>query len=266
MRTTIIGLAVLAGCSGSAMTSIDTTDTTQNDIVTFENLASRTQSAAASYRASMSTLDLTPATCTNLRDQYDGQVRPWISQMVQMSREMDQLITTHGGTVQADTSCVSSAMLAELDRHRDAACTSGEVVQHTTAMSAYAADVVERSGEMLDGLATHVFEWGAPMDGCGTLDPSVALGQRIFQQGNATTPACAACHGAGGHGGAMVAFAAPDVTYAGLVGRGYDDALISRAVASGIDASGQPLSIWMPRVALTAEEQSALLAYLKTLP
>lgn len=92
------------------------------------------------------------------------------------------------------------------------------------------------------------------------------------------TAGCASCHGPQGQGEQMPMFTAPNITYSNLTKSGgmiemdgsrgptYTDALIKRAVESGVGADGDTLDSTMPRWQLTDQQFSALLAYLKTLP
>jgi mono/diheme cytochrome c family protein len=88
---------------------------------------------------------------------------------------------------------------------------------------------------------------------------------------------CASCHGLNGQGRTTSVFTAPNITYSNLTdpkgmlapdgsrGPTYTDATLRRAVASGIDPSGDHLASPMPQWQLTSQEWSDLLAYLKTL-
>ena len=129
---------------------------------------------------------------------------------------------------------------------------------------------------------------GVPGDGSSD---ALAIGKRIFDDGIGAdgqpvprtghmtgSYGCAMCHGSDGHGRTMMMFVAPDITYANLTdpagmlepdgtrGPTYTDALLQRAVTTGIDPDGEALETWMPRWQLGDEDWSDLLAYLKTLP
>jgi ABC-type branched-subunit amino acid transport system substrate-binding protein len=88
---------------------------------------------------------------------------------------------------------------------------------------------------------------------------------------------CTSCHGADGRGRTEGGIAATDITHAALAvpygaittaGRKhgpYTDRLLKRAIAMGIDASGNRLDPVMPRYQLSAETMNALLSYMKKL-
>jgi hypothetical protein len=129
------------------------------------------------------------------------------------------------------------------------------------------------------------------------------LGQRIYREGigasgeplralgAARTPlagkdvACAACHRRSGYGTSEGRYTIRPITGPALLQEqtlpvqsprikallgtrqrpAYDEALLARAIGSGVDASGKPLDSLMPRYAMTAQEMEALGAYLFTL-
>jgi hypothetical protein len=131
----------------------------------------------------------------------------------------------------------------------------------------------------------------------------VALGQRIYREGVGTSGqplqalgaaqsvlkgssvACAACHRRSGYGTSEGQFAIRPITAPALfqeqtqvlrspriraqIGTrlrpAYTEALLARAIRSGQDAEGEPLSPVMPRYALGDEDLRALSAYLGTL-
>ena len=124
----------------------------------------------------------------------------------------------------------------------------------------------------------------------GSANGSVARGEWIFRTatdvngqpipyaGGMMMPmSCAGCHGAEGHGIDTPMFESPNITYRNLTdpagmreldgthGPRYTDALIRRAVAQGIAATGKPLDWPMPRWHLSSRAWEDLLAYLKTL-
>lgn len=88
---------------------------------------------------------------------------------------------------------------------------------------------------------------------------------------------CSSCHGADGRGRTEGGIAATDITHAALAvpygattGTGrthgpYTDRLLKRAIAMGIDASGNRLDPVMPRYQMSTETMSALLSYMKKL-
>jgi hypothetical protein len=95
-------------------------------------------------------------TCTGDETTYDGQVRPMIDEMQAMGPAMDQMMGSLGRSGDADMSCAAAAMMAELDRHRAAACASTtdmgpnmtEAQQHVAAMKGWADHQLVRSYDM----------------------------------------------------------------------------------------------------------------------
>lgn len=294
-------LTVLA-CGGSSTSPQPGTGVASSaTIAQYQDLTADVQSAAVSYGTTMGGPGMTVGGCAAAHDAYDAQVRPWISQMVQMSGAMDAYMDAHNGYAYADMVCVANAMLQELDAHRLVACTfptlSGdqtEVSRHVGVMTSYTGHLYDRCGQMLGGQ----YMWGPPAPACGgdsggsPTDP-VALGQRIFDTGIGTngqpvprtggygmmmTSGCASCHGYDGLGRAMMMFTTPNITYANLTdpsgmldpdgsrGPTYTDDLIRRAVTQGLDADGSALSTIMPRWQLGDQDWADLLLFLETLP
>lgn len=300
MAVVSAGLLAVIACGGSS-TSPGSDDKAQ--IATYQDLSGRVQSAALSYGATMSAPTVTVAGCSAAHDVYDAQVRPWVSQMVQMSGAMDGFIGAHDGAAFADMSCVANAMLADLDAHRRVACTfarlsddQAEAARHAGVMTSYSAHVYDRCGQMMGGIGGHGYMWGPNAAGCGGSsggspgDP-VAIGERIFDWGIGANgqpisrtggfgmmmSGCAGCHGSDAHGRRTMMFTTPNVTYPNLTdpsgmrepdgsrGPTYTDDLIRRAVVQGIGADGAPLDTGMPRWQLSDLDWDDLLLFLKTL-
>jgi mono/diheme cytochrome c family protein len=131
----------------------------------------------------------------------------------------------------------------------------------------------------------------------------LALGQRIYREGvrasgetltavgsaqmqrSGKDAACIACHRRSGYGATEGKFVVRPITGPALTQEQtlavrsprikarlgsslrppYTDALLARAIRTGIDAAGKPLDTLMPRYALTDEEMKALAAYLFSL-
>jgi Periplasmic binding protein len=123
---------------------------------------------------------------------------------------------------------------------------------------------------------------------------AIARGRRLFETGtrgdgqpveavlgDSPTPipgallSCAGCHGKDGKGRAVKGVNPPDITWPTLtkpyslrVGPGrsrppYTEALLIRAVTTGLDSGGQRLAPAMPRFRLTLGDASDLIAYLR---
>ena len=58
------------------------------------------------------------------------------------------------------------------------------------------------------------------------------------------------------------AIEAPDITYDALIKSGFTEATIRRAVRDGLDESGKPLSLAMPRWQMSGGDLDATIAYL----
>ncbi len=316
MRTTPLGLvtagliALAVACEGSPSPDPGATDSgdagpraAAGDIATYQALTARLQLAVMAYRTSMMAPEMTLAACTLAHDRYDASVRPWVTQMVGMSAEMDAFIGAHRGAGFEDMACVAQAMLGELDAHRQVACTftalgddRDEAVRHAGAMIADAGHAYDRCSQMTLGPGGSGYAWGPMMGECtpgGTSGDPVAFGERVYDLGIGADGrsiahtggvammrmrACASCHGADGHGRRTMMFTAPDITYDNLLdplgmrepdgdrGPTYTDALIRRAVVEGIGADGDALDTTMPRWQLGDQDWGDLLAYMKTLP
>ncbi len=143
----------------------------------------------------------------------------------------------------------------------------------------------------------------APLCADAASPDELALGQRIYREGigadgrplislaAANTPlagkpvACEKCHRRSGFGGTEGQLTIRPITAPALTGQQevvlhaprvkaqlgtrtrppYAQALIARAIATGVDAAGQPLDPLMPRYQLDAREMKAITAYLLTL-
>lgn len=243
-----VASACLFACLACGSTSKEAA-ADEAQVVAYQDLADRVQTAALTYRATMGGPGMTAAGCSAAHDAYDAQVRPWLSDMVQRSGAMDDLIVAHDGAGYADMGCVTSAMMADLDAHRLAACTFGtlsedraESYRHADVIASYGAHVYDRCGQMTGGLGGRGYMWGPMAPGCGTgggpgggtgggssEDPLV-LGERVFDWGvgadgepivrtggyGMMMSGCAGCHGSDGHGRRTMMFTTPDITYTNL--------------------------------------------------
>ena len=131
--------------------------------------------------------------------------------------------------------------------------------------------------------------------GSAALTPAEARGKQIYTRGTsssgealtavlgedgaeiaAATLPCAGCHGGDGRGGREGGVRPSDLTWdaLGRAGGGevggrrylpYDDRLLVRAIALGIDSAGNRLHVAMPRYRLPRQAAGDLLAYLRRL-
>ncbi len=171
-------LAAFASCGGSSQVDGGSgTPAVASDVATYRALVRTTESAAGSYRQTMFAASMMPADCAAAHANYDAEVRPWISQMVRMSGEMDAFIDAHDGAGLADMACVANGMMDELDAHGLVACSfarlgddQAEVSRHVAAMTAYATYADDRCGQMMNGLDHGAYAWGPMMPVCAAHD------------------------------------------------------------------------------------------------
>jgi hypothetical protein len=170
----VLFLIVGTACGSSNDSGTSASSTSTNDIATYQQLTTNVQNGAASYRTMMmASSTTTVADCRRIHDEYDAQVRSWVTQMEQTSGGMDTFIGNHGGARAADMGCVSGAMMNELDHHHSVACTfanlsanQAEAVRHVQTMLSSAGHISDRCAEMMRGTAMGSLHWGPMMDGC----------------------------------------------------------------------------------------------------
>jgi hypothetical protein len=184
MRTTtlfvagVLAVVVGAACGESNQAVASGSTATTGDIASYQQLATNVQDGATTYRANMMAPGtVTTADCQRVHDAYDAQLRPWVSQMVQMSGSMDHYIDDHGGAGVADLGCVSAAMMYEIDRHHTAACTAADIGanrteagRHVDAMLSYGGHMWDRCDQMMRGLDAGNWGWEPKMHGCEDWD------------------------------------------------------------------------------------------------
>ncbi|HVZ34172.1 MAG TPA: hypothetical protein VG963_17215, partial [Polyangiaceae bacterium] len=170
--------ATAAGGTPISSTAPDATaspePSTIDEITSYQTLAQGVQSEAQSYRASMLAPDVTLANCAPLYTAHDAAVRPLVSQMLEQGQQMDALLQLNGRAAFSDIECTARTLNGELDRYAGVACQSADLaaaqtaaVQHADAMSAYAARVYERCGQMESGLGNDgAVGWAPMMGGC----------------------------------------------------------------------------------------------------
>jgi hypothetical protein len=149
MRYALLSLAVvMTACGG-------TSGTDSTEIRNFGNTAQLVSAAATDYgtRAAVMT---SVASCTGAQDAYDGQARPLVGRMQSMGPSMDALMGSMNHMADEDMACSAGAMMAELDRHRSAACLSSadmapnvtEAEQHVARMNQWTTHELGRSHDM----------------------------------------------------------------------------------------------------------------------
>jgi hypothetical protein len=150
MRHAFLALVLtLAACGGS------TSGLNATEIQAFNTAAQGVATAAASYGTQAAAMT-SPATCATAHDSYDAQARPLIGQMQGMGPSMDAMMGSMNHMDAEDMGCSANAMMAELDRHRAAACAStadmtpnkAEAQQHVAAMTQWANHEMGRSHDL----------------------------------------------------------------------------------------------------------------------
>lgn len=183
MRTIRFSLSLVAvtlgvGCFAEDDTSINGAAATTDDIAGYEQLSLEVQDGARTYRQVMMTLATgAAAECRRIHDQYDAQVRPLVSQAVHLAGAMDRYMDEHGGADAADYSCVSTAMMSELDRHHAAACVRSDLAgnqaeadRHAAAMLSYGGQLSARCDQMMRGIESGHWDWEPMMRACNSWD------------------------------------------------------------------------------------------------
>jgi hypothetical protein len=150
MRHAFLALAlILAACGGSP------SGLNAAEIQSFNSAAQGVSSAAVAYgnqAAAMTSL----ATCASAQGAYDSQARPLVVQMQGMGPSMDAMMGSMNHMDAEDMACSASAIMAELDRHRIAACASPadmtpnmtEAGQHVVTMTQWASHEMGRSHDL----------------------------------------------------------------------------------------------------------------------
>ena len=145
----VVALATLA-CGGSSSSGSTGTPQAMNA------LAQEVSTAANAYDALAAGMS-GAADCSSDENQYDAQVRPQITQMLDMGPQMDTMMMgSLGDPADADMTCAADAMMAELDHHRSLACSSAtdmgpnvdEAHRHATAMMQWADHEMARTSAM----------------------------------------------------------------------------------------------------------------------
>ena len=121
-----------------------------------------------------------------------------------------------------------------------------------------------------------------------TLSGTLLNGQNIFTKGIDSTGvvvknnsymmmgrnvACADCHGQQGHGGTvtimMGRYDVPNITWAVLTGLDFNPPFnvdtVKRAIAQGLDESGEKLKAPMPQWTMSEQDLADLVSYIQTL-
>jgi hypothetical protein len=178
MMLSAVALVFGAACGEASDSNQDGSVATADDIRTYQELATNVQNGATSYGTSMMAPGTaTVADCRRVHDEYDAQVRPWVSEMGRMSGRMDDYMNGHEGASAADFACTSAMMMSEFDRHHAAACTFAdfsanrtEAGRHVDAMLSYGGHMWDRCDQMMRGMDTGHSDFGPMMGGCQDWD------------------------------------------------------------------------------------------------
>ncbi len=173
------GLVVSVACSGSSGTS---SSATTAQVQTFDQASLSLSQAVATYRTQAAGI-ADPAACAAAQQAYQAQANPLVVQMQQMAGPLDDRMMQLGQPADADITCATSAMKAELDRHAAAACVSSdpaveraEAASHASVMEGLISHQQDRAEEMgammgiasmMDGGMTRVSDggWSLPDGG-----------------------------------------------------------------------------------------------------
>jgi hypothetical protein len=145
MKRTVVAVSwvVLAACGGGG--SGDSGPVTADEVLDFSASAQAISSAASSYGTTAAVMP-DRAACTTDQSAYDAQVRPLLEHMRSGSGAMDEQMSSMGRGADADMTCGTEAMTAELDLHASIACASptdmgpneSEAARHVQVMTAWA--------------------------------------------------------------------------------------------------------------------------------
>jgi hypothetical protein len=101
------------------------------------------------------------ASCRALRDEHEREVRPALRAIAALAPRLGPWLRARGPTEHADAECLAGALLAEIERHTDIACTSldlaanrAEAARYVAAMDRWADLAVARgdpTGELREG-------------------------------------------------------------------------------------------------------------------
>jgi hypothetical protein len=79
------------------------------------------------------------ASCRALRDEHEREVRPALRGIATLAPRLGPWLRARGPTEHADAECLAGAMLAEIERHTDIACTSLDLAVNRAEAARYAA-------------------------------------------------------------------------------------------------------------------------------
>jgi hypothetical protein len=119
----LLFFVALAACGGRGSTP---------DVAAYSAAVSDVQASVTGHQASAAAAQGS-ADCTAEHQRYDGEVRPRVKHMLDMSGGMDGCMRDMGHGDQADMHGMCDSMMGELDRHHAAACAGDDAANHAEA-------------------------------------------------------------------------------------------------------------------------------------
>ena len=143
----LVTFLALAACGRS------TPAAPSGDLARLRALGNAIGTAVDEYRTRSAAM-ASSASCRAARTAYEDRARPAIEGILALAPRLDPWLRARGPEEHADVECGASAMLSELERHTDIACTSldlatnrAETAQHAATMDRWADLAVARAGE-----------------------------------------------------------------------------------------------------------------------
>jgi hypothetical protein len=247
-----VSWVVLAACGGDG--SGDSGTATADQVQDFAASAQAISSAASSYGTTAASMP-DRAACTADQSAYDAQVRPLLEHMRTGSGAMDQRMSSMGRGADADMTCGTEAMTAELDLHASIACASpadmgpneAEAARHVHVMTAWADHQRVRAEQMGSTMGMGGMPGGTTT---GTCQPQ-ADGTFTMMNGSAG-PAVTSMMVDGFHAGAQEIAAA--ASGYGAAAGGMADVAACRADQTGYDGVVRPMVEQMRAIASPMDE------------
>lgn len=152
MAVAVVVWVALAACGGSDGSSGPASAAEVRDFSASARAISSAATAHGTTAAAMTDRDA----CTSEESAYDARVRPILDHMASRSEAMDEQMSSMGRSADADMTCATDALRAELDLHASIACASRtdmgpnrtEAARHVQAMTEWAEHQRVRSEEL----------------------------------------------------------------------------------------------------------------------
>jgi hypothetical protein len=150
----LVPLLALVACSRS------TPATPPPEAVQLRALGDSVARSVETYGARSSSM-VDGASCRALRDAHEREVRPALGGIASLAPRLGPWLRARGPIEHVDAECLAGAMLAEIERHTDIACTAlelavnrAEAARYTAAMDRWADLAIARgdpTGELREG-------------------------------------------------------------------------------------------------------------------